>query len=101
MIRRSRFKVGDQDVCVGSSVRNLFLLKLACSSRDACMLRLVGDGDEMLGRSCDVSGSRFGRDVLVLFRSFCGTCESSLGRDGLCGRVVMWRSRVVVWDGDV
>jgi hypothetical protein len=77
MIRGSRFEIGDQDVLVGSARRGLFLLKLACSS-------------------CDAFVVRFGGDVLGLPRSSCGTWESRLGRDGLGGRVVIWRSRVVV-----
>ena len=66
MIRGSRFEIGDQDVLVGPAGRGLFLLKLACSSCDASVLRFVGDG-------------------LGVLRSSCETCESSLGRDGLGG----------------
>jgi hypothetical protein len=81
MIRGSRFEIRDQDVLVSPAGRGLFLLKLACSSRDASVLRLVGDGLEVLGSSCEA-------------------CESRLGRDGLGGRVVIWGSRVVIWDRD-
>jgi hypothetical protein len=86
MIRRSRFEVRDQDVF---AVRELFLLELTCSSCDACMLRFVGNGHEVLGSSCDTCESRRGRDGFVLSRSSCRTCKSRFGGDGFCGRVVI------------